>query len=313
MNYDSKTRSSGVKQLSDGVTAEVETPDGRYRIQGDYLIACDGAKSGIRAMLGIEFKSHIFPEQFLITDVEMKADFPSERRFWFEPTFHNGQSALLHKQPDDIYRIDLQLSPDADAKEETKPENVIPRIKAAVGDRPFEIDWVSLYTFQCGRIDRFVHDRVIFAGDSAHVVSPFGARGGNGGIQDVDNLIWKLAAVIKGEAGEPLLESYNVERIHGSDENIHNSSRSTNFMTPKNEFERLLRDEVLGLAETFPFARRLVNSGRLSVPCSLAGFALQSADDPAMTGAMAPGAACSDAPVRDAAGRLRLVARSPRR
>jgi 3-(3-hydroxy-phenyl)propionate hydroxylase len=293
---------AGVEELDDGVRAKVETPDGPYRIEAEYLIACDGAKSAVRTLLGVAFKSHIFPEQFLITDVEMKADFPSERRFWFEPTFHNGQSALLHKQPDDIYRIDLQLTPNADAKEEVKAEHVIPRIKAAIGDRPFEIDWVSLYTFQCGRIERFVHGRVIFAGDSAHVVSPFGARGGNGGIQDVDNLAWKLAAVIKGTARGALLETYDEERIHGADENIRNSSHSTNFMTPKNAFEHMLRDEVLRLAETYQFARRLVNSGRLSLPCSLAGFALQSPDDPAMNGAMGPGTACADAPVLDAKG-----------
>ncbi len=298
-----KNKVIGVQQIGDSVRADVETPDGTYHIEGEYLIACDGAKSAIRSLLGVEFKSHIFPEQFLITDVEMKADFPSERWFWFEPTFHNGQSALLHKQPDDIYRIDLQLPPDADPKEETKPENVIPRVKAAVGERAFEIDWVSLYTFQCGRIDRFLHGRVIFAGDSAHVVSPFGARGGNGGIQDVDNLVWKLAAVIKDEAEEALLETYDAERVHGADENIRNSSHSTNFMTPKNSFEHMLRDEVLGLAETYPFARRLVNSGRLSVPCSLAEFSLQSPDDPAMSGPMAPGSACVDAPVRDTTGR----------
>lgn len=298
-----KNKVTGVRPANHGVRADVETPDGVYQVEGDYLIACDGAKSAVRALLGVEFRSHIFPEQFLITDVEMKADFPSERWFWFEPSFHNGQSALLHKQPDDIYRIDLQLTPDADPKEETKPENVIPRIKAAIGERPFEIDWVSLYTFQCGRIDRFVHGRVIFAGDSAHVVSPFGARGGNGGIQDVDNLAWKLTAVIKGEVSDALLETYNAERVHGADENIRHSSQATNFMTPKNAFERMLRDEVLGLAETQPFARRLVNSGRLSTPSSLAGFALQSPDDPAMSGAMAPGTACVDAPVRDATGR----------
>ena len=304
---------TGVDQRGDGVRADVETPDGAYGVEGEYLIACDGAKSVIRAMLGVEFKSHIFPEQFLITDVEMKADFPSERWFWFEPTFHNGQSALLHKQPDDIYRIDLQLTPTADAKEEVKPEHVIPRIKAAIGDRPFEIDWVSLYTFQCGRIDRFVHGRVIFAGDSAHVVSPFGARGGNGGIQDVDNLVWKLAAVLGGTASDALLESYNTERVHGADENIRNSSHSTNFMTPKNAFERMLRDEVLGLAETYPFARRLVNSGRLSVPCSLAGFTLQSPDDPAMSGAMVPGSGMFGCAGARCLGTARLAARSPGR
>src|SRR3546814_4923894 len=124
----------------------------------------------------------------------MKADFPSERRFWFEPPFHDGNSALLHKQPDDIYRIDLQLGPGIDPVAESAPEKVVPRIRAMVGDRPFEVDWISVYAVQCSRLAHSVHGRVLFAGDAAHIVSPFGARGGNGGIQDVDNLVWKLAA-----------------------------------------------------------------------------------------------------------------------
>jgi 3-(3-hydroxy-phenyl)propionate hydroxylase len=293
-----KNKIVGVTQTNDGVRAEVETPHGRYTIGGNYLIACDGANSDIRSMLGLSFKSKVFEEQFLITDIEMKADFPSERWFWFDPPFHNGQSALLHKQPDDIYRIDLQLSADADPDTEKKIENVIPRIKAVVGERPFEIDWTSLYRFQCGRIDKFVHGRVVFAGDSAHVVSPFGARGGNGGIQDVDNLVWKLAAVLDNEAPARLLDTYDEERGLGADENILHSTRATNFMTPKTPFEHMLRKEVLGLAKDHPFARRLVNSGRLSMPCSLAGLSLQTDDDDAMQGPMVPGAACFDAPVR---------------
>ena len=172
-----------------------------------------------------------------------------------------------------------------------------------IGDRPFELDWVSVYTFQCRRLERFVHGRVIFAGDSAHVVSPFGARGGNGGIQDVDNLCWKLAAILDGEAGPGLLDSYDAERQHGADENIRNSARATNFMTPKSATEKLFRDEILGLAARHPFAQRLVNSGRLSMPCSLAGFPLQSADDSTLTAPMVPGSPCADAPLLDEAGR----------
>ena len=233
----------------------------------------------------------------------MAADFPSERWFWFEPPFHEGQSALLHKQPDNIYRIDLQLGPDADPEIERQPDRVVPRIKAMVGKHAFEIDWISVYNFQCRRLERFVHGRVIFAGDSAHIVSPFGARGGNGGIQDVDNLSWKLAAVLKSEAPPALIESYNTERVHGADENILNSSRATRFMTPKSPMERLFRDEVLALAGTHPFARQLVNSGRLSRPCSLAGSPLGTVDTADIGGAMVPGAPCLDAPVSDAAGR----------
>ena len=294
-----KNKVTDVTQDADGVRASVATPDGVYDLKADYLLACDGANSTVRRLMGLEFAGQLFEERFLITDIVMEAEFPSERRFWFEPPFHAGQSALLHKQPDNIYRIDLQLGWDADPDEEKKPENVIPRIKRMVGDRPFEIDWVSVYTFQCRRLERFVHENVIFVGDSAHVVSPFGARGGNGGIQDVDNLGWKLAAVLNGEAGAGLLDSYNAERVYGADENIMNSSRSTNFMSPKGGAESLFREAVLDLSAEAPFARLMVNSGRLSVPCTLDDATLNGPDAEELPEISRPGAAMPDAPVED--------------
>lgn len=298
-----QSRLVALEQGDSGVEAEVATPEGRYRIGGDWLVACDGVKSTVRTLLGLEFVGQTFEERFLITDIEMQVDFPPERRFWFDPTFHQGQSALLHKQPDGIWRVDLQLSPDADPEIEKRPENVVRRIRAIVGERPFEVEWVSVYSFQCRRLERFVHGRVVFAGDSAHIVSPFGARGGNGGIQDVDNLAWKLAAVLSGSAPERLIASYDEERIRGADENLRASARSTSFMTPKSQMARILREEVLAMAATEPFARRLVNSGRLSEPCSLGGLSLQSDDDPAFEGGLPPGSPCLDAPVRTADGR----------
>jgi len=227
----------------------------------------------------------------------MKADFPSERWFWFTPTFHPGQSALLHKQPDNIYRIDLQLGPDADPEEEKKPENVIPRIEKVVGGRPFKLDWVSVYSFNCRRIDRFVHDRVIFVGDSAHVVSPFGARGGNGGMHDVDNLCWKLARVVTGQSDAGLLDSYNDERVHGADENIRHSSWTSRFMSPEPGVETAFRNAALSLAVDTPFARRLVNAGRLSVPCRLTGSPLNGDDDANFAVPQQVGMVALDAPV----------------
>jgi 3-(3-hydroxy-phenyl)propionate hydroxylase len=288
-----------LRQQSDGARLSVETPFGAYDLTADWLMACDGSRSALRTMMGLEFSGRLFEERFLIADIrledELFASGEAERHFWFEPPFHEGQSALLHKQPDNIYRIDLQLGWDADPVEEKRPEKVLPRIRAIVGDRPFELDWVSVYTFQCRRLDRFVHGRVVFVGDSAHVVSPFGARGGNGGMHDVDNLGWKLAAVIHGKAPEALIESYNEERVHGADENIGHSSNATNFMTPKTEMERIFRDEVLRLAADAPFARRLVNSGRLSLPCSLEGLSLQT---PCDAGApLKPGTVLPDAPL----------------
>jgi len=293
-----KTRVTAVAPRNDGVFVSLESPQGPYRIHARYLVACDGAKSAIRRLMGLDFHGKVFEDRFLITDVRMQADFPAERWFWFEPPFHSGHSALLHRQADDIWRIDLQLGPGADPEEEKRPERVVPRLRAMLGDdRPFGIEWISVYTFQCRRLERFRHGRVIFAGDSAHQVSPFGARGGNGGIQDADNLAWKMALVLEGTAPESLLDSYDVERGRAADENILASTRSTDFIAPKGPAAIAFRDAVLGLAGRFEFARRFVNSGRLSVPAVYDGSPLNAHDEPAFPPAMRPGSPAIDAPV----------------
>jgi len=257
----------GVENLPDGARLIVETPAGDYTLHADWLIAADGARSFIRRALGLSFAGQVFQDRFLIADVTMAADFPTERWFWFDPPFHPGQSVLLHKQPDDVWRIDFQLGWDADPEAERDPERVRGRVAAMLGpDVSFELEWISLYTFRCRRMERFRHGRTIFMGDAAHQVSPFGARGGNGGVQDADNLCWKLAAVLAGEAPDALLDTYDAERVPAADENILNSTRSTDFITPKSDAARAWRDAVLELAASHAFARPVVNSGRLSRP-----------------------------------------------
>lgn len=296
------------KDAGDHVTLSVETPDGLYEIEADWLIACDGANSSTRHRMGLAFEGETFEENFLIVDVEMETSpfgdhETPERWFWFAPPFHNGQSALLHKQPDNIYRIDLQLGPETDPETEASEDKVIPRIRAIVGDTPFRLDWMSVYRFRCAKLENFVHNRVIFVGDSAHVVSPFGARGGNGGIQDVDNLGWKLAAVLKGDAPSSLMDSYQTERSIGASENILHSARATNFMTPKSHVEALFRNTVLTLASDHTFARKLINSGRLSLPAVLSDSPLQTPCDAPLP----PGSVIVDAPLRSADGPVWLL------
>ncbi|NHM17673.1 FAD-dependent oxidoreductase [Tritonibacter mobilis] len=294
-----KNRVTDVADHGDYAALTVETPEGAYRLETEWLIACDGAGSPIRAQMGLDFVGRVFEDNFLIADVVMDADFPTERWFWFDPPFNKGQSALLHKQPDGVWRIDLQLGWDIDKEVEKKPENVIPRLKAMLGDDvQFELEWVSIYTFQCRRMEKFRHGRVMFAGDSAHQVSPFGARGANSGLQDTDNLIWKLKLVLDGVADQSLLDTYDAERLAAADENILNSSRSTDFITPKSEMSRIFRDAVLDLSEHHGFARPLVNSGRLSVPSVYDGSRLNSADQlPGGPARTRPGAPCPDVPL----------------
>ncbi|MDO9149588.1 MAG: FAD-dependent oxidoreductase [Hydrogenophaga sp.] len=289
----------GVTPLADGARVSVETPDGAFEIEADWLIVADGARSNVRRQLGLDIEGHVFKDRFLIADVVMKADYPAERWFWFDPPFHPNQSVLLHKQSDNVWRIDFQLGWDADPEEEKKPENILPRVKAMLGDdREFTLEWASIYTFQCRRMKNFRHGHLLFAGDAAHQVSPFGARGANSGFQDTDDLLWKLALVIKGLAPEALLDTYDTDRVYAADENIRNSTRSTDFITPKSAVSKLFRNAALELARSQPFARKLVNSGRLSVPAFLVHSALNTPDTGPFEGDMVPGAPLDDAPVR---------------
>ncbi|MEO9526859.1 MAG: FAD-dependent oxidoreductase, partial [Roseibium sp.] len=295
-----RNKVADLQSRDDHTLLSIETPDGVYALEADWLIACDGAGSPARAMLDLDFAGRVFEDNFLIADVIMKADFPTERWFWFDPPFNKDQSALLHKQPDGVWRIDLQLGWDIDKDREKRPENVIPRLREMLGpDVDFDLEWVSIYTFQCRRMETFRHGRVVFAGDSAHQVSPFGARGANSGFQDIDNLGWKLKLVLDGTAPESLLDSYTFERELAADENIRQSTRSTDFITPKSEISRIFRDAVLDLSEHHAFARPLVNSGRLSVPAVYDGSPLNGPDAAGLPARTRPGSPAVDAPLAE--------------
>ncbi len=305
-----KNKVVGVAPDEGGALLEVETEDGRYPLHADWLIVADGARSSVRRMLGLDIQGRIFQDRFLIADVVMKADFPAERWFWFDPPFHPGQSVLLHREADNVWRIDFQLGWDTDPDVEKQPARVIPRIQAMLAHRrdrtgaspagapEFDLEWVSIYTFTCRCMESFRHGRVLFAGDAAHQVSPFGARGANSGIQDADNLAWKLALVIDGIAPQALLDTYSEERVAAARENILNSTRATDFITPKSNVSRNFRNAVLTLAGKHAFARMLVNSGRLSLPTYLTASRLNTPDSDPFEGNMAPGAPMDDAPVR---------------
>jgi 3-(3-hydroxy-phenyl)propionate hydroxylase len=273
-----RNRVTAVTPSDEGALLRIDTPDGPYELACDWLVVADGARSPVRHLLGLQSEGRVFHDRFLIADVLMKADYPTERWFWFDPPFHPGQSVLLHRQADNLWRVDFQLGPDADPDEEKKPERVLPRLRAMLGDRDFDLEWVSVYTFQCRRMEAFRHGRLLFAGDSAHQVSPFGARGGNSGIQDADALAWRLARVIRGEANESVLDAWAHERQAAADENILNSARSTDFISPKSPIALSFRNAALELAETLPFARRMVNSGRLSTPTIADGSPANTAD-----------------------------------
>ena len=293
-----KNRVVALDLHNDAVHLTIETPDGPYALTCDWLVAADGAHSPLRHMMGLETEATMHRDHFLVADVVMKTEFPAERWFWFDPPFHPDRSVLLHKQADHVWRVDFQLGRDADPDEERKPDRIVPRIRALLGDgRDFELQTVNVYSFECRRMEQFRHGRALFAGDCARQVPPFGSRGANSGIQDVDNLVWKLKLVLDGKAPVQLLDTYSEERGFAADADIHSSISSGEFITPTSKASRAFRDATLELAERHPFARRIVNSGRLSAPLVLADSSISVPDADSFEGAMVPGAPAADAPI----------------
>ena len=300
----------GIEQKADRARLTVETPEGGYALEADWVIACDGVRSSVRRLLGIPFEGDKFVENFVICDVKMAFNFPPQRMFWFDPTFDKSNISLMHQQPDSIWRVDWQLGPNDDPVEESKPEKVNKRLETMFGPGvPFETQFASIYSFEVRRVPNFRVGRVLFAGDAAHQLSPFGGgRGGNSAIQDVDNLAWKLASVVKGDAPERLIDSYHDERAPVADENMQLSRRAAEFLNPTSAHSLAIRNAVLALAPRHPFAKVLINTGRLSVAPNLRGSSLLTPDAESWNTSITPGNAAVDAPVEAGiAGRDWLV------
>ena len=258
----------GIEQDDAGVTVRCATAHGPVELRVDHVLACPGARGdGVRALLGLTFGGETFDDQFLICDIRAElTGWELERRFYFDPEWNPGRQVLIHACPDSTYRIDWQVPPDFDLAAETASGALDARIRQIIGDRPYEVVWKSAYRFHSRIVDRMRVGRVLVAGDAAHLVSPFGARGLNGGVLDAENAAWKLAFVLHGWAGEELLESYHVERHAAAVENLAVTGATMRFLVPGDEQERRHREEVLERARTGVAARALVDSGRLAEP-----------------------------------------------
>lgn len=261
-------RITGIAQSSTSVTVRCETPDGEVEVTGDYAIACAGARAtDIRTMLGVDFEGMSFSDAFLICDIAATLPgWEQERRFYFDPVWNPGRQVLIHPCPHGLYRIDWQVEPDFDLDAERSSGRLDHRIRQIIGDSPYSVDWSSVYHFHARIASRFRAERVFLAGDLAHLVAPFGARGLNSGVPDVENAAWKIAWTMRGWAGPGLLETYETERRAAAVENLEVTTATMDFLVPHSPEARARRAEVLEAARHDVAARAHVDSGRLSEP-----------------------------------------------
>jgi len=257
LHYDQKV--VALSQDDNGVS--LSTSDTVYR--GTHCVAADGVHSTVRDLLGLPFDGMSFEDRFLITDIRADLGFTRpERRFYFDPPWNPGRQVLLHPQPGGVWRIDWQVPADF----EVEKEDLDTRVRAIVGDADYEVVWLSVYRFHQRRVPSMRIGRVLLAGDAAHVMSPFGARGLNSGIEDADNLAWKIALDRQGHAGPALLASYDTERGAAAAENLRITGETMRFLVPRTAEDRARRLNVLTRAVDDESARPEINSGRLATP-----------------------------------------------
>lgn len=261
-----KNRVRSFTQDGEGATLTIETPAGEYRLTADHVIDASGSRSPFRQWVGASVTAKKGDDRWCIADVRFTKHPPVERHTWVEAPFNENRAVWQHLMGDDVWRIDYQMAPQADPEAVSREDVVRERLARQFGaDCDIEVVWVGPYAYRSECVDAMRHGRLFFMGDAAKVVSPFGARGGNTGIADADNLAWKLAAVLQGRAPAALLDSYHEERHEAAKQNVLVTNRTTRFLRPADGVERVFRTAALSLARQYPFARQLVNTGRMAV------------------------------------------------
>jgi 3-(3-hydroxy-phenyl)propionate hydroxylase len=295
-----QTRVTAMAQDDDGVTLQLATPEGDYALRADWMVACDGGRSTIREAMGLQLQGASYEGRYVIVDIALESARPTERLAYFDPPSNPGSTVLVHKQPDNIWRIDYQVRDDENVEQAVLPENVLPRVQSLLdmmGERgPWAPIWITMYKANALTLEKYRHGRVLFAGDAAHLVPIFGVRGANSGIDDADNAAWKLAYVIKGLASESLLDSYSSERVVAAHENLSYGTKSTEFMAPPSFAFALMRTAVLSLAAQYPAVRSLINP-RQSSAIAYTASPLNIVQDGTWTAGPGPGYVLPECPL----------------
>ena len=294
------SEATGIEVRNDGVTVKIASQIGNYALDSEYVVAADGARSAIRGFMGLRLAGDNYEGKYVIADVRMEHDYPTERRAFFEPASNPGGTVLIHKQPGNIWRIDYQLRPGESEDEAIAEATIRARVGAIIAEightGGWDLEWWSIYSANTLCLDDYVHGRVIFAGDSAHIVPIFGVRGLNNGLADAHNIGWKLGYVLSRHADARILASYTPERRGATLDVFANASKSTRFMTPPTRGWKIMRDAALSLSLRHDFAKRFADPRQMT-PYTYADSPLTSAadHDGEFAGGPRRGAACANA------------------
>jgi len=253
----------GLAQEADQVIAKLEQPDGTIReVKAAWVAGCDGARSAVRELSGIEFQGAPYEHVFFVADTRMTGPMvPDELNIYF---WRDGFHLFFPMRGTDHWRIVGIVPPELRGRDDLTLDHVIPSIRDEAGAALALQDctWFSTYRIHHRRAERFRDRRCFLLGDAAHIHSPVGAQGMNTGLQDAYNLAWKLALVVSGGADPALLDSYEAERIPVARRLLSTTDRAFSLVVSDTKLAGLFRTRIL--AKTMALAMRLKRIQRLA-------------------------------------------------
>jgi 2-polyprenyl-6-methoxyphenol hydroxylase-like FAD-dependent oxidoreductase len=243
-----------------GVRAQVRTAEGRSQpLVAKYLVGCDGPQSPVRNALGLTFEGSTLDRLFYVVDAQIDWAFSHDAGYaclseasetLFFPMAGEQQYRIVGTFPDGFDQPADEV-PYADIEQCIKDDTKLPLHLS-------NVNWFSVYRVQTRAVNQFSVGRCFVAGDASHIHSPAGGQGMNTGIQDVYNLAWKLAFVLKGHASEKLLATYNEERLPNAQQLLAMTDGAFNVMVGSSWFYSFMRMRVLPLVAKYAFGRDFV-------------------------------------------------------
>lgn len=229
-------------QDADGVTLNLQNKEGDAEtIRAQYLIACDGGNSYVRRNLGIAFEGETAPNQWIVIDLENDPLATPHIYLCCDPVRPYVSAALPHS----IRRFEFMVMPGETQEELSKPENIAKLLsKVLPSTEGIEVIRQRVYTHNARIADKFRVDRILLAGDAAHIMPVWQGQGYNSGMRDAFNLAWKMALVVQGKAGPALLNSYQIERKDHAKAMIDLSVMAGHVLAPPKKWQGFVRDGI---------------------------------------------------------------------
>ena len=241
-------------QDSDGVTLNLHGSNGEHEtVRADWLVACDGGASIIRRALNIPFEGKTAPNQWIVIDIANDPLATPHVYLCCDPVRPYVSAALPHG----VRRFEFMVMPGETEAQLSEPDNMRKLLSKVLPD-PDNVELIRqrVYTHNARIAERFRVDRILLAGDAAHIMPVWQGQGYNSGMRDAFNLAWKLALVVNGKAGESLLDSYQQERRDHAKAMIDLSVTAGNVLAPPKRWHGAVRDGISWLLNYLPPVKR---------------------------------------------------------